>query len=181
MDMQDQSVQALDSRGAPRHAGREQAASTDWDELHSARRERPFMTVLIVVVIAGSFGLASQAYMEWRARVVMEQVDRRAQETFRATQLQAQQIQREVQMREAKWQTQRDQEEAQRVQAIQERQHAEDAAKRAAVEETRRREQAWAKFYHKPAACNDAATMACANSYIRAKRIFEEKFAHGEL
>src|SRR5450631_3262709 len=131
------------------------SASEPMEDPRGKHRERPFRTVLIVLAMAAAFGLASQAYMEWRARVVMEDVDRRAQEAYHASQLQAQQLQHEAQMREAKWQAQREQVEAQRIQAIQERQQAEEAGKRAVIDEAQRREKAWMKFYHKAAACNN--------------------------
>jgi len=47
--------------------------------------------------------------------------------------------------------------------------------------EVDRKERAWTRYYRKPAICNDAATVECANAFIRAKRTFEEKYPRGEL
>ena len=52
-------------------------------------------------------------------------------------------------------------------------------------EELARRERAWAKFYVKPARCdnspNGETLMECANEHIRAKRRFETEYAAGSL
>jgi hypothetical protein len=104
-----------------------------------------------------------------------------AQESMQKAQLQAQEQQREQAIREASRQAELQRQEAMRLQAVAESQRAEEDVRRASAAEADRKERAWAKFYRKPAACNDAVSMECANAYIRAKRTFEEKFARGEL
>lgn len=65
------------------------------------------------------------------------------------------------------------------------RQRTAEVQKRAVVDEKDRKEQAWARFYQKPARCDEATggawTMECANQFIRTKRDFEEKYAAGRL
>jgi hypothetical protein len=64
-------------------------------------------------------------------------------------------------------------------------QRAVEDARRAAIEEAARKERAWAKFYKRPANCdndlNQEQLVECANHHIRAKRQFEEAYAAGKL
>jgi hypothetical protein len=63
-------------------------------------------------------------------------------------------------------------------------QRSTDAARRAALEEAARKERAWAKFYKRPAMCDDnpnnQTMVECANAHIKAKRQFEEQYAAGK-
>ena len=93
----------------------------------------------------------------------------------------AQQLQLEAEGRDAARRAQTQQHDAQRAQTITAQQQAEIEARRLEAEAVDRKAKAWEKFYRKPAVCNDANTMDCANAYIRAKRTFEEKYARGEL
>jgi hypothetical protein len=97
------------------------------------------------------------------------------------TQLEGKKLQLEAESRDAARQTRTQQQDAQRLQTITAQQQAEEEARRLEAEAVDRKAKAWEKFYRKPAACNDANTMDCANAYIRAKRTFEEKYARGEL
>ena len=58
-------------------------------------------------------------------------------------------------------------------------------APRPSAAEARRKELAWARFYHRPAYCdgNPSADQLidCANHYIRSKREFDARFAAGQL
>lgn len=64
-------------------------------------------------------------------------------------------------------------------------QRALEDAKRAALEEAARKERAWARFYKRPASCDNNPTpehmVDCANQHIRAKRQFEDAYAAGKL
>jgi hypothetical protein len=64
-------------------------------------------------------------------------------------------------------------------------QRALEDARRAALEEAARKERAWARFYKRPASCdnnpNPDHMVECANQHIRAKRQFEEAYAAGKL
>lgn len=85
----------------------------------------------------------------------------------------------------------REQMEAQQRQAAQQRaavaasQRAAEDVRRQAVDADTRREQAWARFYKKPAQCDESRggtwTVECANDYIRAKRTFDERYDAGKL
>ncbi len=97
------------------------------------------------------------------------------------TQREGKQLQLEAEARDAARQTRAQQQDAQRAQTITAQQQAEEEARRLEAEAVDRKAKAWEKFYRKPAVCNDANTMDCANAYIRAKRTFEEKYARGEL
>lgn len=132
--------------------------------------------VILVLAIAGSV-------MQWRARAAVENVMRLGQEAALRAQAQgqAEQARRDEVARQEHQQARYQQQEAMRVQDIVQRQRGEDDARRAAGDAVDRKAKAWAKFYRKPSACDDAATMECANAFIRAKRVFEEKFAQGEI
>jgi flagellar motor protein MotB len=97
------------------------------------------------------------------------------------SQLEGQKLQRESEEREAARLARLQQQDAQRSRAVAQQQRAEEEAQRAEVAAVERKAKAWEKFYRKPTSCNDASTMECANAYIRAKRLFEEKYARGEL
>jgi len=57
-----------------------------------------------------------------------------------------------------------------------------DEAHRAAESaEQQRHEQAWARYYQKPARCQITWDVECGNDFIRAKRRFEELYAAGKL
>ena len=146
-----------------------------------AQRSHLGLTIVAIVAVAGCFGLASQAYIEWRTRAADEPDVQAIEQAKQRAEIRAQIAQREAAARTAQQQARQQQEESARIQAIEQRQQAEDAAKRAAQAEADRKAKAWANFYHKPASCTDAGSMACVNSYIRAKRLFEEKYARGEL
>lgn len=97
------------------------------------------------------------------------------------TQIEGKKLQVEAEARDAARQTRTQQQDAQRLQTFTAQQQAEEEARRVEAEAVDRKAKAWEKFYRKPAVCNDANTMDCANAYIRAKRTFEEKYARGEL
>lgn len=97
------------------------------------------------------------------------------------SQAEAQKLKLEAEGRDAARRAQTQQQDAQRTQTISAQQQAELEARRLEAEAVDRKAKAWEKFYRKPAVCNDANTMDCANAYIRAKRTFEEKYARGEL
>ncbi|MES2098817.1 MAG: hypothetical protein V4569_03285 [Pseudomonadota bacterium] len=141
----------------------------------------PIAIVLAALIGAGAMMVGVHAYQEWRARVAIAEVLRAGNEAMRQVQLQAAQQQREEAARQQARQAQIDRQEALKVQAIRQRQEADDEARRAIIAAADRKERAWAKFYRKPAACNDSASMECANGFIRAKRTFEEKYTRGEL
>ncbi len=92
-----------------------------------------------------------------------------------------QQDQRDEATRRAQRQSQVQQEDAIRFKAIAERQREAQDARLAAVNAIDRKAKAWTKFYRAPANCAEAATLECANGFIRAKRTFEERYARGEL
>ncbi|MEO8806689.1 MAG: hypothetical protein ABI433_11450 [Burkholderiaceae bacterium] len=97
------------------------------------------------------------------------------------TQIEGKKLQLEAEGRDAARRAQTQQQDVQRLQTITAQQQAEEEARRLETEAVDRKAKAWEKFYRKPAVCNDANTMDCANAYIRAKRTFEEKYARGEL
>jgi multidrug efflux pump subunit AcrA (membrane-fusion protein) len=148
-----------------------------------ARSSRYHSALIVAAAIAGAalMVIAVDAFREWRVRVAIEQMTRASQDALRQINAQNEQAQRDAQAREAMRQANLEKQEAARLRAIAQRQQADEAVKRAALEEADRKEKAWAKFYRKPAACNDAVTLECANAHIRAKRAFEDKYARGEL
>jgi flagellar biosynthesis/type III secretory pathway M-ring protein FliF/YscJ len=154
---------------------------TQFPRRHQSRSMHPVTMAALSLLGAVLLYAMIASFMQWRAQRMVDQVTRAGQESIRQSQLQAEQMQREASEREAQRQVELRQQEALRVQAISERHQVEEEAQRAAAEGVDRKAKAWAKFYRKPASCNDAATMECANSFIRAKRTFEERYARGEL
>lgn len=124
------------------------------------------------------------AYIEWRAREVaaeLQQVAKQIQEESQRQLLRSRvdQFAREQRARHAELQA-----EQQRRKALAEQQFLASEAKRQAVQESTRKEDAWARYYRKPAHCENPAPEAlteCANHFIRAKREFEAKYAAGRL
>jgi hypothetical protein len=182
MGVQDQDGHWQDTQAAPRDI-EHLPARRDSTPVGPPDRARSFPLALILAVVVGIAvaSISVHAYLDWRARVALEETVRANTEAARQARLKAEQQQREEAARQQLRQAELDQQEALRLQAIRDRQSADEAARKAVTAEADRKEKAWAKFYRKPASCNDAATLECANGYIRAKRAFEEKYARGEL
>lgn len=68
-----------------------------------------------------------------------------------------------------------------RLARAREQQQVAEQARAAARGEAERKQRAWEAYYRKPPGCTDAASLECANHYIRARRAFDEKFAKGQL
>lgn len=68
--------------------------------------------------------------------------------------------------------------------AVAAQQRAVEDSKQAVLIEATAKENAWKRYYTKPAHCDKAdgpAFVECANQYIRAKRAFDELYAAGKL
>lgn len=146
-----------------------------------ARQRRPMVIAVSVVAAALAFVVVFVAVSRWRAEVSAQRIQRTAQELAQRAAIEAQELKRATDARQAALQAQLERQAAQRVQQAVERQRADEEASRAAAEAIERRDAAWKKYYRKPAACNDATTMECVNANIRAKRAFDERYARGEL
>ena len=120
-------------------------------------------------------------FVQWRGQAAAHETLRLNQEAQRQAQAQLEQMEREALARKAQLEAEQQRQEEMRVQALVEQQRAADAAVRAEADAADRREKAWARFYRPPPHCETAATMECTNRYIRAKRLFDEKYAKGEL
>jgi len=150
------------------------------------RRARPSGTQFGVMLALGLAGLVlvliiGVTFVQWRSQAAAQETLRLNQEAQRQAQAQIEQMQREALARQAQLEAQQQREEEQRIQASTEQQRAAEAARRAEAEAADRREKAWARFYRPPPHCETAATMECTNRYIRAKRLFDEKYGKGEL
>lgn len=165
----------------------------DWykkEQKAKARRARaadrpPRFTPLRIalgLVAAATLAFAGLGWMVHSRSEAAAEVKLRSQpNVLQETQTEAKKLQTEAEGREAARKAQTQQQDAQRAQTITAQQQAEEEARRLEAEAVDRKAKAWEKFYRKPAVCNDANTMDCANAYIRAKRSFEEKYARGEL
>lgn len=146
------------------------------------QRQNPLLVIVLGIALGTVVGwIAIAGFAQWRAQTALEQMMRTQQEAARRGQLEMQRASLEATERERRRQALLEQQEASRVQAIRERELARQEATHAAANAAARKERAWAKFYRKPSGCEDAATIECANGFIRAKRAFEEKYARGEL
>ena len=155
-----------------------------------ARRARtadrpPRLTPLRIALGLLAAAVLAFASLGWivhsRTQAVAEVKLRSQPNQLQQSQAESQKLQLEAQGRDAARQVQTQQQEAQRLQTITAQQRAEQEARSTEAAAVDRKAKAWEKFYRKPAVCNDANTMDCANAYIRAKRTFEEKYARGEL
>jgi hypothetical protein len=129
------------------------------------------------ILIASAVGFA---FRVWYVNRVMEEMSKAMTSVISTSQEQAQQIARrqELAVQAAKAR------EAERLVAVAASQRAEEERKRAAEAAKQAKEDAWARYYRKPARCENAegqAFVECANEYIRAKRRFEELYAAGKL
>lgn len=158
------------------HARRDSGPS----QISRLRRLHP-ATVAASSIIGALLLLAfGVSFVQWRARIAHEELTRLHQESALRAEAQMQQDERDEIVRQAHRQAQIQQQEAKRLHAVAERQRGEEDATRAQANAVDRKAKAWAKFYRKPATCDEVATMECANGFIRAKRTFEEKYARGE-
>ncbi len=131
------------------------------------------IAVILGVLIATA---VAAAYVKWNARVTAEANARATQEEIeriareRQEQLEAEQRAAAVRQRAAAA------EERARIEKLREDQRLAEEARRAQLSDTQRMEEAFAASYRKPPGCADAATLDCANHYIRAKRAFEAQY-----
>ncbi len=145
------------------------------------RRLSP-LAIVLALLAAATLAFAGLAWIvHSRAESAAELKLRSMPNVLQESRREGQKLLSESEGREAARQRSAKEQEAQRLQTFADLQRAEEQAKSAEAEAVDRKAKAWEKFYRKPAVCNDANTMACANAFIRAKRVFEEKYARGEL
>jgi hypothetical protein len=131
------------------------------------------MAVIVGVLIAT--GIAA-TYVKWSARVTAEANARATQEEIERIARERQQ-EMEAQQRAASERQQLAEQEARlRAEKLREEQRLAEESRRSAMTDAQRMEQAFAASYRKPPGCADAATLECANHYIRAKRAFEAQY-----
>ena len=148
-----------------------------------ARDGRMQFGVVIALAVAGLVlvWIVIVTFVQWRSQAAAQETLRLSQEAQRQAQAQIDQMQREALARQAQLEAEQQRQEEKRAQALAEELRAAEAARRAEADAADRREKAWARFYRQPPHCEIAATMECTNRYIRAKRLFDEKYARGEL
>lgn len=159
----------------------------DWYREAQARREGRspqinrlrslhLATVAALSIISALLLLAGGvSLVQWRAQVALEELVRLDRELAQRAEARMQQDRRDEAARQARLQAQIQQQDAKRFKAIAERQRDEQKARLAAAHAVDRKAKAWVRFYCKPATCDDAATLDCANGFIRAKRMFEPR------
>lgn len=144
-----------------------------WDAISVPLPLQFAIAVILGVLIATAI---AAAYVKWNARVTAEANARATQaEIERIASERQQQIEAE-QRAAAERQRLAEQEERQRAEKLREEQRLAEESRRALLNDTERMEQAFAASYRKPPGCADAATLDCANHYIRAKRAFEAQY-----
>lgn len=165
----------------------------DWYREANARREgrspqiarlpslRPATVAALWIIGACLLLAVGVSLVQWRSRVTLEEVIRLDRDLAQRAESKMQQDQRDEATRQARRQSQVQRQDANRFKAIAERQRDAEDARLAAVNAIDRKAKAWARFYRTPATCDEAATLECANGFIRAKRTFEERYARGEL
>jgi uncharacterized protein HemX len=127
------------------------------------------LATIVVALIRVQQRAAGEAAAQ-AARQAIEQLERDNQQRAEAERQAAAQRQRLVEAQEQA-----------RVEGIRAEQLRAEEAQQNQISEAERRQRAWAAYYRKPSRCNEVATLECANHYIRARRIFDDKFARGEL
>jgi len=131
------------------------------------------IAVILGVLIATAI---AAAYVKWNARVTAEANARATQEEIERIARERQQQLEAEQRAVAERQRLAEQEERARIEKLREDQRLAEEARRAQLSDTQRMEEAFAASYRKPPGCADAATLDCANHYIRAKRAFEAQY-----
>jgi Flp pilus assembly protein TadG len=127
--------------------------------------------VTLGILVAGVIGFFVRA---WMAQAVVEQVGQQANKMLLQQQQAAQAARNRALAEKAE-------QERAAAYAAAARQRAQTAATDAAM----RRERAWAKYYKRPALCDNQPSnetmMKCANEHIRAKRQFDLDYEAGKL
>lgn len=188
MDAQDQDQDKVWSDTVRRETTPEEEESSRPDapvavRARGGRHGRMQVGVVVALAVAGLVlvWIVIVTFVQWRAQAAAQETLRLSQEAQRQAQVQIEQMQREALARQAQLEAEQTRQEEKRIQAFTEEQRAADAARRAEADAADRREKAWARFYRPPPHCETAATMECTNRYIRAKRLFDEKYAKGEI
>jgi Skp family chaperone for outer membrane proteins len=131
------------------------------------------IAVILGVLIATAI---AAAYVKWNARVTAEANARATQEEIERIARERQEQLEAEQRAAAERQRAAAEEERARVEKLREEQRLAEEARRSQLNDTQRMEEAFAASYRKPPGCADAATLDCANHYIRAKRAFEVQY-----
>jgi hypothetical protein len=100
-------------------------------------RRHPLMVLLFVVALGATTSIGAKEFSQWRARSVLEKMMRADQDQLRQSLLHVQQLQLEVEQRQALRTSQLDR--ARRMQAMADLQQAEDEARRAAIDASDRK------------------------------------------
>lgn len=144
-----------------------------WDAISVPLPLQFAIAVILGVLIATAI---AAAYVKWNARVTAEANARATQAEIERIASERQQQLEAEQRAAAERQRLAEQEERQRAEKLREEQRLAEESRRALLNDTERMEQAFAASYRKPPGCADAATLDCANHYIRAKRAFEAQY-----
>lgn len=144
-----------------------------WDAISVPLPLQFAIAVILGVLIATAI---AAAYVKWNARVTAEANARATQAEIERIAIERQQQIEAEQRAAAERQRLAEQEERQRAEKLREEQRLAEESRRALLNDTERMEQAFAASYRKPPGCADAATLDCANHYIRAKRAFEAQY-----
>ncbi len=127
--------------------------------------------VALGILVAGAIGFFVRA---WMAKAALEEFKQQTEKVL----LQQQQATKAARDKRLAEQAERDRAAAYSAGV---RQRAQTAAEDAAA----RRERAWAKYYKRPAMCDNQPSnetmVQCANDHIRAKRQFELDYAAGKF
>ena len=139
------------------------------------------LAVMVGALLAGVIGYGLRMWMISQALSEMQRTISAAtgqmQESARRAALQQQQAQAQ-RARMAQEAVERKQQE------VAEQQRGLEEARHAAQMYAKAKEDAWNRYYRKPAYCDKAegpAFVECANNYIRAKKAFEDLYAAGKL
>lgn len=131
------------------------------------------IAVIIGVMVATAI---AAAYVRWSSRSAAEANARAtAAEIERIARENQQQLEAEQRVAAERQRVAAEEEKA-RIAKLREEQRLAEESRRSALSDTERMEQAFAASYRRPANCADAATLECANHYIRAKRAFEAQY-----
>lgn len=158
--------------------------STDRRPGFMRERTKPDLTIQIAVGVAiGILTAMALTWLagEWRA----QQAAKEAEAVLRQFTVNQSRTIEAANARAAAMAERARQEAQDRREAAAALQRQQEQAKRDDMAEVERREQAWARFYKRPAHCADPPTglamVECANQHIRAKRQFDELYSAGKL
>ena len=144
-------------------------------------RSRPAWPASVKIALAGIGGLLlvlaiATLVVQAQRRSAAQAAALAARQAIEATERAERERAAAAQQELAERQRRAEQQAQERAERVREEQQRAEQARIAARDEAEKRRRAWEASYRPPPGCAEAASMACTNHYIRAKRAFDERY-----